>query len=24
VFEDMFMDAKEKLYGAARRGRAGS
>jgi hypothetical protein len=23
-FEDMFMDAKEKLYGAARRGRAGS
>jgi hypothetical protein len=24
VFEDMFMDAKEKLYGAARRGRAES
>lgn len=24
VFEDMFMDAKEKLYGAARRGRADS
>jgi hypothetical protein len=24
VFEDMFMDAKEKLYGAARRGRPGS
>lgn len=24
IFEDMFMDAKEKLYGAARRGRSGS